>query len=106
MTINEYIQKAQPVRSSEWLKILPRIECEDGFTMSVQVGDGNYCSPRIMDSPHYDAVEVGFTSEVEPLLMGYADDPDEPTGTVYGYVPCDVVDAVIEKHGGIVEMVQ
>ena len=33
--------------------------------------------------------------------MAYAESPDEPTETVYGLVPKDVVSALVEKHGGI-----
>ena len=33
--------------------------------------------------------------------MEYAEDADNPTGTVYGWVPVEVVDAVIAAHGGI-----
>ena len=40
---------------------------------------------------------------VEPLLMPYCEDPDDPTETVYGYVPSQVVTTVIAKHGGMVE---
>ena len=33
--------------------------------------------------------------------MDYCEDETKPTGTVYGYVPCAVVNEVIKKHGGI-----
>ena len=29
--------------------------------------------------------------------------PDDPIDTVYGYVPVELVNKVIEKHGGICE---
>jgi hypothetical protein len=35
--------------------------------------------------------------------MQYCEDPQDPTGTVYGYVPVQVVTNVIVKHGGIVD---
>jgi hypothetical protein len=35
--------------------------------------------------------------------MEWCDEPDDPTGTVYGYVPAQVVVNVIAKHGGMVE---
>lgn len=35
--------------------------------------------------------------------MQYAEDEDRPTATVYGYVPVSVVEALIDKHGGIKE---
>jgi hypothetical protein len=37
------------------------------------------------------------------LLTSYAEDEENLCGTVYGYVPCSIIDAVIEKHGGIDE---
>ena len=33
--------------------------------------------------------------------MDYCEDDENPCGTVYGYVPVELVDRVIEKHGGI-----
>ena len=33
--------------------------------------------------------------------MEYVEDYDNPTYTVYAYVPVEVVQEVIEKHGGI-----
>jgi len=71
--------------------------------MSVQAHQGGYCSPRINDAERYESVEVGFPSEVEPLLAQWCEDPEQPTNTVYGYVPSHVVTTVIAKHGGMVE---
>ena len=84
----------------------PRIECADGFTMSVQAGEGLYSTPRsYIESGDYSSFEIGFPSEREDLIMEYIDGDEEtdPTDTVYGYVPIDAVDAVIEKHGGIAQ---
>tara|TARA_R110000765_G_C18552050_1_gene562446 strand:- start:223 stop:390 length:168 start_codon:yes stop_codon:yes gene_type:complete len=39
---------------------------------------------------------------LEPLLMEWAEDKDEPTNTVYGYVPSERVSLICVKHGGIV----
>ncbi|MED5369001.1 MAG: hypothetical protein VX978_05860 [Pseudomonadota bacterium] len=35
--------------------------------------------------------------------MDWCEDKEDPTGTVYGYVPTQVVVNVIAKHGGVVE---
>ena len=78
------------------------IVCKDGFTMSVQANEGAYCSPRINDAAKYIRVEVGFPSQPESLLMEWADDPEKPTNTVYGYVPVSRISLVCAKHGGIV----
>jgi len=83
----------------------PRFErcvCADGFSMSVQAHDGAYCHPRVDGASRYESVEVGFPSEEEPLLMEWAETPDEPTDTVYGWVPVAIIRQVIEKHGGMV----
>ena len=83
-------------------KFYDKIICADGFKMSVQAGFSNYCTPREDYADRYDAVEVGYPSEREELLMPYAEEPDSPTATVYGYVPSETVFLVCTKHGGIV----
>jgi len=37
---------------------------------------------------------------MEPLIMEWAETPSNPTGTVYGWVPTEVVMEVIASHGG------
>ena len=59
-----------------------RIECKDGFSMSVQAGTSVYSDPRDDVGP-YHSVECGFPS-------------------VYGWVPVGVVTNVIAKHGGMI----
>tara|TARA_B100000900_G_scaffold62342_1_gene47828 strand:- start:2556 stop:2855 length:300 start_codon:yes stop_codon:yes gene_type:complete len=84
------------------MKTFAKIRCADGFTMSVQAGSGGYSSPRMGEGP-FTAVEVGFPSAREEMLMEYIDgDPEttEPTGTVYGWVPAEVILKVVTKHGG------
>ena len=78
-----------------------RVRCADGFNMSVQAGPHSYSSPKDDMGP-YVAVEVGFPSEEEGLLMLYAENPDTPTRTVYAYTPSSVVLNVLAKHGGVV----
>ena len=85
------------------MKLNKSVICADGFSMSVQANHGGYCSPRIDNAERYTAVEVGYPSDIEPLLMPFCEDPDDPTETVYGYVPSHVVTTVIAKHGGMVE---
>ena len=97
--VNEYMKNN---RATDWFDIVKRLYCNDGFSMSVQAHDGAYCSPRTDPAytDYYFEVEVGFPSEREELLMEYVEGYDNPTGTVYGYVPVEVVQEVIEKHGG------
>ena len=81
--------------------------CNDGFKMSVQAGEQLYSSPRSYTKEDYEEAEVGFPSEHEPLIDQYVERYSEEdldyTQRVYPYVPCDVIDAVILKHGGIDE---
>ena len=97
--VNEYMKNN---RATDWFRV-KRLHCNDGFSMSVQAHYGVYCSPRVdpSETGYYSEVEIGFPSEKEELLMGYVEDYDNPTDTVYGYVPVEVVQEVIEKHGGI-----
>ena len=105
MKINEFIQKYRMVEKlvpGMTRTITPHIVCNDGFEMSVQAGQSLYSEPRdVADS--YEEAEVGFPSTEESLLTTYAEDNDNLCDTVYGYVPCSIIDEVIEKHGGIDE---
>ena len=105
MTINEFIQKYRKLRKlvpGMTSSHNPHVICKDGFKMSVQAGQSLYSEPRdVVDS--YEEAEVGFPSTEESLLTSYAEDEENLCGTVYGYVPCSIIDAVIEKHGGIDE---
>jgi hypothetical protein len=76
--------------------------CNDGFSISVQASANHYCEPR-GDGVHWRRVECGFPSVEEAALLGYAENPDDPTGTVYGYVPVRLVEKIIKRHGGVTE---
>lgn len=83
-------------------QVRSRISCKDGFSISVQGGtEFHYCVPR-KHCNQYECVELGFPSAADPLLEDYAEDPSDPTGTVYGYVPIEVVESLVEKHGGMI----
>jgi len=105
MKINEFIQKYRKVKSlvpGMTSSITPHVICKDGFKMSVQAGQSLYSEPRdVVDS--YEEAEVGYPSTEESLLTSYAEDEENLCGTVYGYVPCSIIDEVIIKHGGIDE---
>lgn len=83
----------------------PSINCADGFSISMQAGRYFYCLPRYINqtlkSEKYTAWELGFPSEPEELLQEYAEDPDNLTGTVYRFVPAEVVMQVFQKHGSL-----
>jgi len=78
------------------IKMNKKVFCKDGFTMSVQAGETSYCTPRKSNAKRYTQVEVGFPNEKEDLLLQYAENPDNPTDTVYAYVPCAIVSLVID----------
>lgn len=86
--------------------IVPPVVCKDGFTMSVQHSGFHYCLPRVNFAERkgleFEAYEVGFPSTEEDLLMFFAENVDNPTGTVYPYVPQQLVEQVAEMHGGLV----
>ena len=82
--------------------LTPHVVCNDGFKMSVQAGQSLYSAPKDVADDCEEA-EVGFPSTEESLLTTYAEDNDNLCDTVYGYVPCSIIDQVIEKHGGIDE---
>ena len=77
-----------------------RIVCKDGFSFSVQGSKGHYCSPR-ENVKKYSLLEIGFPSRKEPLIISYAEIPEMPTETVYGYVPVSIIQEVIDNHKGI-----
>lgn len=87
------------------LETRPRVICADGFEISIQASSSHYCEPRDNYAEKYESVELGLPNGKEDLIMDYSEDPDYPTGTVYAYVPVEVVDKMLEKHGGIVDVV-
>ena len=91
-----------PFEHGRFQLIRPRLVCKDGFSMSVQASQYHYCTPRVDGVVEYEEVEIGSLDTKEELLMPYAEDPDEYF-TVYRYVPVDIVNQLIEKHGGIAE---
>ena len=111
MKINEFIQKYRKVKTlvpamrglpGMTSSHTPHVICKDGFKMSVQAGQSLYSTPKDV-ADDYEEAEVGFPSTEETLLTTYAEDNNNLCDTVYGYVPCSIIDEVIEKHGGIDE---
>ena len=84
-------------------RIFKRIELADGTTLSIQANKCAYCSPRrdLDSATGYYEFEIGFPSREIPEIMGYAETPESPTDTVYGYVPYEVIQDFIDKYGGV-----
>lgn len=82
----------------------PRAVCKDGFSISIQASSHHYCRPRIDNTDFYSYVELGYPSEKEEVLMEYADNlnDNEEYRTVYPCVPVDIVNKILESHGGII----
>ena len=78
----------------------PRIFCNDGFNFSVQGGSGHYCYPR-KNVKEFIEMEIGYPNQVEDLISEFADDNYNLTETVYPYVDINIIQQVINKHGGI-----
>lgn len=86
--------------TSRHLKHVPVVKCADGLEMSVQASAFHYCTPRDSAGP-WSKVEVGFPSKCVEQFMPFIDGSDEdPTDTVYGYVPLSTVAEVVAEHGG------
>lgn len=58
--------------------------------ISIQAGDGLYSEPRAYDLD-YTSFELGFPNFDCDYLKPYAEDEKDLQGTVYGYVPWQVV---------------
>ena len=92
-------------------RLSPNWVLADGTEMSVQFHEGAYCEPRglsvrdrFKQNLRIQEVEVGFPSKRIEALTPYAEEPDKPTDTVYGYVPEIVMTYIIEQCGGIVRV--
>lgn len=96
--INEWLKKH---RINDWLS--ERLVCKDGFKMSVQASNIHYCSPRIDNAKYYTTFEIAFPTTIDGELLPYAKDIMYPMKTVYCYVPVELVEKIINKHGGIAD---
>ena len=99
MKINEWLNET--IKESEFglQDIREIVHCKDGFEISVQASRFHYCSPRLDGHNEYESVELGYPNREEELIKPFAEEPYYKT--VYGYVPVEIVDKMIEKHGGI-----
>lgn len=81
----------------------PSVWAKDGFNVSLQIGNGNYCTSENGYRNFgftWKEVEFGFTSTHEPLLEEYAQEKVDTCNTV-GCVPIEVMETVFNNHGGI-----
>lgn len=73
-----------------------RIHCNDGYNVSIQCQETSYCSPRTTFETVelYNSFELGFPSSHDSILDEYRDND------IYAYVPREVVEQLLELHGG------
>lgn len=101
MTVKEWLARPIKMRAIGVQELRPRLCCNDGYSISAQASEFHYCTPRINGAQDYESVELGFPSEEDELINEYSDGGFDYTETVYGYVPIEIVENLIEKHGGI-----
>lgn len=83
-------------------KTRSRIAFADGTTLSAQANEFTYCWPRDNTGP-WTCVEVGMPSCSIAELMPFAEEPSDPTGTVYARVPVVLLAWVAASKGGRVD---
>lgn len=89
--------------SSERYYVRPRLDLESGLTLSVQGHETSYSKPKSALSSTYETLEIRFPSEKINDIMKYAEEKENPTGTVYGHVPYHLIEKIISDNGGIKE---
>lgn len=79
--------------------LFEELKLKDGLSLSVQASDGHMCSPRgtIMNNSEYEEVEVYSHGVYVNELLHFCSESE----FVYGYVPVELMEELVEKHGGI-----
>ena len=105
INIEEFTERSNRWRHDRRMThIRPGVVCSDGFEISIQASEFHYCHPRENYMRYYLSYELGFPNREEPLIMNWAEEADKPLKTVYGYVPTEIVQEMLDNHGGIVAM--
>jgi hypothetical protein len=79
--------------------IAKRFDITDELSISIQANQVAYCQPRtnLPSYKDYYEFELGFPNFVPPAyIMQYAEDSLYPKNTVYGYVPYDLIQKMID----------
>lgn len=82
---------------------LPRVYCKDGFNISLQVHNGNYCASENGTRTFgldWKLVEWGFPSQHIDADK-YNAESHPTTDSVGGYVDVELIDELCEQHGGV-----
>jgi len=81
-------------------KVVPTMQCHDGFLMSVQASADHHCTPQDDEGPWIE-FEVSADGS-ESLLSPYMSEGIDDDQFIFTNVPIDIIRKVIDKHGGIV----
>lgn len=99
MTVREFLRSTYEVvhmGKIDYQVVRPRVFCKDGFEISIQAGSTDYSKPKSnLKSGNYKEVELGYPNMPDEFIEKYR------SGNIFPYVPIKVVEALIEKHGGI-----
>jgi hypothetical protein len=103
--VNKAVEDRMVIRFTSYNRA-QRIICKDGFSMSVQAGEGIYSQPRMDNCFPYNQFEVGFPSAKPYNFREYAEfcGTEDYTDTVYPYVPADLIGKEIRYHGGLMKI--
>lgn len=103
--VNEAVKARTVIRYSSYNRA-KRIVCKDGFSMSVQCGEGIYSYPRKDNCFPYSEFEVGFPSAKPLNFHEHAEmcGTNDYTDTVYSYVPVELIGKEILYHGGLMKI--
>ena len=82
--------------------VCPRAVCADGFSFSMQASKYHYSIPCVTGHSYYDAMEIGYLSDEEPLLDKYKEHDLYFKDPVYMAVAYVDIEKMVGKHGGIV----
>ena len=101
--------RTEPMSYDNQLFYCPRVYAIDGFNVSMQIHNGNYCQSNNGYRKLGDTmlnVEFGFPSMNEPLMFKYSemysdDITDLDITNSVGSIPISVMEEVFTKHGGI-----
>ena len=121
ITYNKKNYSDQPMSYDNQMFYCPTVHCKDGFNVSLQIHNGNYCSSengyRTM-GVDWKELEFGFPSMNEKDMWKHSEMLDssnwdeegeempfdetgfDVTGSV-GRIPIEEMQAICEKHGGI-----
>lgn len=80
----------------------PRVYAKDGFNVSLQIHNGNYCTSEngYRKFGHtMEEVEYGYPSDYDEMFEPYASGEDITSSL--GSIPVSVLEQIFEKHGGV-----